>query len=118
MKQKPQFSIIIVHWNTFDLTKQCIGSIYSNNSEARFEIFLVDNGSTDNSGNLLCQEFPKVKYVKHESGIGYSAANNSAISKARGDVLILMNSDCQMQSNNALHEITLTFQVTFTFLEL
>ncbi|RQW05869.1 glycosyltransferase family 2 protein [candidate division KSB1 bacterium] len=108
MKSDMLFSIIIVHWNTLALTTRCVESIYEKN-KSNFEIILVDNGSTDGSGFRLQEKFPRLVLIRHERSRGYAAANNDGIRKARGEFILLMNSDAFMKSQDPLPQIERTF---------
>ena len=87
-------SIIIVNYNTKDLTLQCLKSVYENIPSAlEVEVFLVDNASTDGSIEAINKSFPQVQLIVNESNLGFSAANNRAIKKADGKYILLLNSD-------------------------
>ena len=61
-------SIIIVNYNTKDLTSQCIDSIYEKTQGVRFEIILVDNASTDGSKEVF-EKDTRITYIYTESSI-------------------------------------------------
>lgn len=91
-------SFIIVNWNTRDLTARCLSSIVEKNKEAPVEIFVVDNASTDGSVEFIAQKFPAVKMICNEQNLGFAKANNQAIRRALGDLIILLNSDTELLS--------------------
>ncbi len=109
MNPSVTFSIIIVHWNTLELTRRCILSIYAKNLKNYFEIILIDNASTDESGRILYSEFPEVNYIRSEESRGFAAANNSGIALAKGEYIILLNSDTEMQSHEPLAKVQQRF---------
>lgn len=86
-------SIIIVNYNTFELTKNCIHSVYNNTSGIDYEIILIDNNSSDGSPELLKNEFPNVKFILNEDNVGFAKANNQGITIAQADNILLLNSD-------------------------
>lgn len=108
------FSIIIVHWNTLDLTRQCIQSVYDKNQRTDFEIILIDNASTDASGFLLRDEFPGVIFRRSEENLGFAAANNRGIVLASGEYIILLNSDARMESAEPLAHVLRRFKADQT----
>jgi len=86
-------SIIIVSYNTKDLLKECLISIYKNISQIKFEILVIDNNSQDGSPEMVEKEFSKVKLIKNRENKGFAAANNIGIKNSKGKYLLLLNSD-------------------------
>lgn len=85
-------SIIIVNYNTVDLTTSCIESIYSSvNSSC--EIIVVDNNSSDGSVQILSQKFPSLTVISSDINLGFGRANNLGAAHARGKYLFFLNSD-------------------------
>jgi GT2 family glycosyltransferase len=101
-------SIIIVNWNTKELTAKCLQSIFDRIS-SNIEILLVDNASSDGSVEYLRQRFPDVTYIVNEENVGYARANNQAMKRARGDVFILLNSDTEILSPEPVEKIRTFF---------
>jgi len=85
-------SIIIVNWNTVNLTTQCIESIRKHCLGFDYEVILVDNASTDGSGEFF-STIPQIRFIQNQHNIGFAKANNIGMKNARGDVLLLLNSD-------------------------
>jgi GT2 family glycosyltransferase len=86
-------SIIIINYNTFQLTCDCIRSVIAQTTTIPFEIVLVDNASTyDNPDNFLFH-FPDIILVKSPENGGFAKGNNLGICHARGDIILLLNSD-------------------------
>jgi GT2 family glycosyltransferase len=77
----PKVAIILLNWNSFDHSSNCIESLqlcdYPN-----FEIIVVDNGSIDGSGNLLKAKFPKIILIASPTNEGFAAGNNRGFSYA------------------------------------
>ncbi len=101
----PDFSIIIVTWNTYYLTRKCIQSIYKMNPNNHFEIIVVDNGSVDNTVHFLKNEFPDVRFILNNKNKGYAYANNQAIKISRGRILIFLNSDTELITLSTFRKI-------------
>lgn len=86
-------SIIIINYNTFQLTCDCIASVIKYTKGVDYEIVLVDNASTkDNPDDFLLQ-FPTITLVKSEENGGFAKGNNLGIKHANGDLVLLLNSD-------------------------
>lgn len=86
-------SIIIVNWNTSQLLRQCIESIYRANPQISFEIIVVDNGSTDESVNMVRTLFPSVRLILNHGNLGFARANNQGLAAACGRYYLLLNTD-------------------------
>ena len=86
-------SIVIVSWNTKDLLRNCLTSIYDQAFPHDFETWVVDNFSKDGSALMVENDFPQVKLVKNLDNVGFAKANNQAISMAQGEYILLLNPD-------------------------
>lgn len=94
-------SIILVNYNTKQLTIDCLQSIYEKTSGICFEIFVVDNASQDGSIDAIKEFFPQVKLIINPKNIGFGRANNVGIKQANGKYVFLLNTDT-MLINNAI----------------
>lgn len=90
---RPDLSILMVNWNTREMTLACLRSIYAEAPTTSFEIILVDNGSTDGSADAIADAFPQVRLIAETRNLGFARANNIAAEKARGQYLLLLNTD-------------------------
>jgi len=86
-------SIIIVSFNTRDMTIECLRSARAETRDVAFEIIVVDNNSTDGSAAAIEREFPDVKLTALKENIGFSRANILAVQAARGRRVLLLNPD-------------------------
>ena len=89
----PIVSIILINYNTFQLTCNCIESIIQFTKVDDYEIILVDNNSTECDANLFLQKFSTVKLIKSAENGGFAKGNNLGIKQANGDFILLLNSD-------------------------
>ena len=86
-------SIIIVTYNTRDLTLTCINSIYENlKDKILYEVILVDNASTDGSRELFYED-KRIKYVYNSINYGFGRANNIGLEVSSGRNILFLNSD-------------------------
>lgn len=99
MRGDPVVSIVIVSFQTRDLLRSCLRSIFQYPPPGSFEVFVVDNGSTDSSSDMVCQEFPQVNLICNKTNRGFGAASNQAIQKTRGEFVLLLNSDVVVLPN-------------------
>ena len=94
-----QLSIIIINYNTFALTCNCIQSIYDKLVDVDFEIVLVDNASIECDPMLFKQKFPTINLVVSPVNSGFTGGNNLGVDNAKGDYLLLLNSDTELINN-------------------
>lgn len=96
----PKVSIIIVSYNTEQLIDECIASIYSSENNFSYEIIVVDNNSTDCTVKKLSEKYPDIIIIKNTENLKFAKANNQAASIAKGDYLLLLNSDTIVYQKN------------------
>ena len=94
-----QLSIIIINYNTFNLTCRCIASIHEKLMEVDYEIVLVDNASVECDPNLFKKRFPCIKLIISPTNTGFAGGNNLGIMQATGDYILLLNSDTELLNN-------------------
>lgn len=88
-----KLSIILVNWNTCDLTKQALTSVFKETSGIDFEVIVVDNNSEDGSMEMIKNEFPQVRIIENKENLGFGKANNQGLKIAKGDYLMFLNTD-------------------------
>lgn len=93
-------SVIIVSYNTKDLTIACLRSVYLFTKDVTFEVILVDNDSHDGSIEAVRELFPFVKVICLSENVGFGNANNIGAREATGKYLFLLNSDTELISNS------------------
>ena len=91
-------SIIIVNYNTKELTKNCIDSIYEKTKDIEFEVILVDNDSNDGSKELFERD-KKIEFVEAGKNLGFGKANNLGLTRATGKYIFFLNSDTILVNN-------------------
>jgi len=97
-KDLKMVSVIIINYNTYELTKTCIASIYKN-YQKKIEIIVIDNASTEKDVALLNDVFPDLKIIKNKENLGFAKANNIGIQIAVGDYILLLNSDAELKND-------------------
>ena len=90
-------SVIIVTRNTREFTLAAVRSVCESRGNFGREIVVVDNGSSDGTRNTVMDEFPGTRYCRSEVNLGFAKANNLGAREAKGEYLLLLNSDARLQ---------------------
>ena len=94
-----KLSIVIVNYNVRYFLEQTILSVLKSVVNFDYEIFVVDNNSTDDSLKMLEQKFPAINIIANKENVGFSKANNQAIRMASGEYILLLNPDTIIQED-------------------
>lgn len=93
MRPDVDLSIVIVNFNAERFLRRCLCSIYENTQDINYEVWVVDNASTDGSLDMLNRKFPEVRVIANHTNAGFAEANNQAIKRAIGKYILLLNPD-------------------------
>jgi len=91
-------SVIIMSYNTRDITLKCL-EFLGLTAGVDMEVIVVDNNSTDGSAEAITSAYPQVKLIKSRENLGFARGNNMAMKEAKGDLILLLNSDCMVFEN-------------------
>jgi hypothetical protein len=94
-------SVIIVNWNTRELLRASLASVYDTLHGVDFEVYVVDNGSTDGSQQMVREDFPQAILLENGENLGFARANNRALRLCQGEYILLLNSDAALQGDAA-----------------
>ncbi|MBI2118372.1 MAG: glycosyltransferase family 2 protein [Elusimicrobia bacterium] len=97
-------TISIVNYNTSNLLEKCLISIYQHHKQISFEIFVIDNASTDSSVTMVQKKFPMVNLIRNGQNLFFTKAHNQALSQAQGRYSVILNPDLYFE-DNALEKI-------------
>jgi len=92
----PVVSIIVVSYNTREMTLECLRSIVRETPDLTYEVLFIDNQSTDGSWEAVESEFgtdPRFILRLSDKNLGFAAANNEMAKDATGDYILLLNPD-------------------------
>ena len=95
-------SIVIVNYNTFEDTCNCIHSIYEKTKDIEFEIIVVDNQSSSFNPQEFKNLFPTINLIISAENGGFAKGNNQGIEIAKGKYVLLLNPDTILK-NNAIY---------------
>lgn len=97
-KPAADLSVIIVSFNTKAVTAACLASVFASEfPPQKLEVIVVDNASSDGSGEMVAREFPRAKLIQSSENLGFARANNLGIRKSSGKFVLLLNSDTQFE---------------------
>lgn len=91
-------SIIIVNYNTCQMTLECIDSVFEKTNSIDFEVILVDNASTDGSKEFF-EKDNRIKYIYSQKNLGFGRANNLGIQHSIGENIFFLNPDTLLVNN-------------------
>ena len=86
-------SIVVVSYNSKDITLEAIRSLFANPPSVNFEVLLLDNKSPDGSFQAIDAEFPQIGAIDNPTNVGFAAGNNILAERARGRRIMLLNPD-------------------------
>lgn len=99
-----EVSVVITSWNTKELLRACLRSVFTFPPKEPYEIIVVDNASTDGSVEMVETYFPMVTLIRNAVNYGYARGNNQGAERATGKYLLLLGSDTEV-SDSAIEEM-------------
>ena len=90
-----KIAVIILNWNGADLLRKFLPSVCAHTNADIADVIVVDNGSDDNSVEVLKQEFPQVKTLLFPQNYGFAAGYNKALEMLDYKYAVLLNSDVE-----------------------
>ncbi len=103
---KPDITLIITNWNGRELLRECLPSVLAAvqyDSTHSYEVMVIDDCSSDDSLDILAQEFPEVRREKTPRNLGFQGANNYAVGLSESSIVMPMNNDIKLDENALLH---------------
>ncbi len=88
-----KLSIIVVNKNACKLLKQALNSLIDACKNIDFELFIVDNASTDGSPEMIKNDFPEAHLISNTTDQGIAKANNQALRLTAGEYVFLVSAD-------------------------
>jgi len=102
-------SIVIVNYNTFKITCNCLATIFNSKTSLLFEVIVIDNDSKDEDPALFLRRFPFVNLISSRTNLGFGYANNEGMKVAKGKYILLLNPDTLISQD--------TLDKSFQFME-
>jgi N-acetylglucosaminyl-diphospho-decaprenol L-rhamnosyltransferase len=88
--------VIIVNYNTRDLLDAALRSLDASVVKPD-TVWVVDNGSTDGSAEMVSSEYPRVRLITSDQNVGFARGNNLAFERSNADLVLLLNSDAEVE---------------------
>lgn len=98
----PKVSIIIVNTNELHHLRECLPSLFEQ-TYPNFNVYIVDNCSSDGSHLFVQQQFPNINWVQNAKNLGYAGGNNLGMQIADGDYYAILNPDTRVQNDWLWH---------------
>lgn len=89
-------SVVIVSWNVRAKLRANLRALYNSQGEFSFEVFVIDNQSSDDSVKMVETEFPQVKLIINPDNLGFAKACNQGIRESAGEFVLLLNPDMKV----------------------
>jgi GT2 family glycosyltransferase len=89
--------IAVLNYNTKELTQRCLKSVFENKPETDFEVWVVDNASTDDSLKIIKKNFPQINIIESDKNFGFAGGNNLVLKKIPANYYLLLNSDTEIK---------------------
>ncbi len=93
-------SVIIINYNSYELTKETITTLKEFSKGFSFEIILIDNNSRDDSFAKLKKDFPEITLIRNSENRGFGKANNQGLKIAKGEFVLFLNNDVVFRENS------------------
>jgi GT2 family glycosyltransferase len=90
---RADLSVVLVCWNNRTYLERCLESLYSASMRRRFQVIVVDNGSSDGGQEMVRQKFPDVRIIQNDRNVGLSRASNQGIEATSASYVLLLNDD-------------------------
>jgi GT2 family glycosyltransferase len=92
-------AVVILNWNGEKFLREFLPGVVSNSEHEGVEIVVADNGSTDDSVQLLRQNFPSVRLILFDKNYGFTGGYNRALNQIDAEYFVLLNSDVEVTPN-------------------
>lgn len=93
--ESPALTVIIISYNTRDLTLKALETLYATTVETPINVIVLDNASKDGSVDAIRQDYPQVELIASKDNLGFAAGNNMAAKQAKTEWILLLNPDTE-----------------------
>lgn len=93
-------SVITVTWNSKGVIGEQVRSVQAGSKNISYEQIIVDNASSDGTGDYIYNEFPEIRLIQNRKNSGFGQANNKAAAESQGEFLLFLNPDMRVQEGS------------------
>ena len=97
---EPRVSLVIVHYRTPEVLRECLDRIESARISVPHETLVIDNAPLDTAARDICRERPGVYYHANERNVGFGRAVNQGLTRGRGEFILILNPDVQVRAGS------------------
>ncbi len=97
MAEVPKLSVVVLSWNTMELTVACLRALRADKPKHEREVIVIDNGSVDGSADAIAEQHPEVQLIRNAENVGYAGGHNQGAKIATGKYLCTLNSDTEVE---------------------
>jgi len=94
----PRVALMILNFNGLPYLRDCLDSV-SWSTYPNLDVYVIDNGSTDDSCKLVTSNYPRAKLIRFDANVGFAKAYDIAVKGIEADYVLLLNNDTQVQMN-------------------
>ncbi len=98
MSSAKRIAVVILNWNGSAMMKKFLPSVIAH-SQADSDVIVADNGSTDDSCEMLVAHFPEVRLIRLPENYGFAEGYNKALEQVDAEFFMLLNSDVEVSEN-------------------
>jgi GT2 family glycosyltransferase len=100
----PKVAILVLNYNGIKWLPRCLSSV-AKTSYANYEVYLIDNASTDRSVEFVHRDFPSVRVIQNSRNLGFPEAYNMAIAQVDAEYVVMLNNDTEVLTPEWLDEL-------------
>jgi GT2 family glycosyltransferase len=90
---QPRATVVVVNWNGERWLRPCLDALARQTTSFPYEVWVVDNASSDGSVALMEREYPHVRILRNDENLGFAGGNNTALRKVTTPYAVLLNND-------------------------
>ncbi len=92
-------AVVVLNWNGKHFLEKFLPSVVNNSLQGWADIWVADNGSTDDSINYIETTFANIKLIKFDKNYGFTGGYNKALAQIKAEFYVLLNSDVEVTNN-------------------